>query len=49
MKINRIIAKGVSGIYKEKDIEIEIKENSEDCKIKVNGEEIKDVFGIHIQ
>jgi len=48
MKVNRIIAKGVSGIYKDKYIEIEIAENSENCKIKVNGKEIQDVFGVHI-
>lgn len=46
MKKNLIIAKGVSGIYKE--IEIKIGNRSEDCSIKVNGEEVNLIFGVHI-
>ena len=47
-KMNRIIAKGVSGIYKDKDIEIQIGERSKDCHIFVEGKEILSCFGIHI-
>ena len=48
MKKNLIIAKGVRGIYKDKDIEVEIGESSEKCRIKVNGKEVEDIFGVHI-
>ena len=48
MKMNRIIAKGVSGIYKDKYIEVKIGENSENCVIKINGKKVKGIFGVHI-
>lgn len=48
-KKNIIRATGVSGIYKDKDIEIKIGKNSEDSQVLVNGKEIgKSIFGIHI-
>ena len=48
MKMNRITAKGVSGIYKDEDIEVEIGESSEKCAVKVNGQYVKNILGIHI-
>ena len=47
-KTNIIIAKGVSGIYKDKEIEVEIGENSQTTFIKVNGKKINSIFGVHI-
>lgn len=46
--MNRITARGVKGIYRDKNIEIEIGEHSEDCKILVNGKEVQGIFGVHI-
>ncbi len=48
MKKNLIIATGVTGIYKDQDIEIEIGKHSNECHVKVNGKEVNDIFGVHI-
>ena len=48
MKKNLIIAKGVSGIYKDKEIEVKIGENAHTSTIKVNGKKINSIFGVHI-
>ncbi len=47
-EINRVIAKGVSGIYKDKDIEIGIGTDSADTYLKVNGKKVELVQCIHI-
>lgn len=39
-KINRIIARGVSGIYKDKNIEVHIGNSSNDTKVFINGKEV---------
>ncbi len=49
-KINRIIARGVKGIYKDKDIEIGIGMDHRTTFLKVNGKEepIELIQSIHI-
>lgn len=48
MKKNIIIAKGVKGIYKDKEIEIKIGNHSDNSDIKVNGKKVRGIFGVHI-
>ena len=49
MNYNRVRATGVTGIYKGKNIEIDIGATSHDTIIKVNGEEIHNVLGCWIK
>lgn len=48
MKVNRIIARSVTGIFKDKNIEVKIGKTAHESSIKVNGKELKDVFGVHL-
>ena len=48
MRMNRIIARGVSGMYKDKDIKVEIGETAEKSSVKVNGKDVSGIFGVHI-
>lgn len=47
-RMNRIIAKGISGIFKDSEIEIQIGKDSFSSKILVYGKEIKGIYGAHI-
>ena len=47
-KINRIIARGVTGIYKDKSIEVHIGKTDVDTKIFVNGKPLELVQSVHI-
>ena len=49
MTYNRILATGVTGIYKDQGIEIVIGNNGHDTIIKANGKEIKNVLGCWIK
>ena len=48
MKKNIIRAMGVSGIYRDKEIEIHIGASSDKTIIKVNGKPVDLIFGAHI-
>ena len=47
-KINRITAKGVKGIYKDKSIEVQIGKSSDDTQIFIDGTKLELVQSIHI-
>ena len=49
MTYNRVRAIGVTGIFKNQDIEIDIGATGHDTKIKVNGKEIHNVAGCWIK
>lgn len=48
MKKNIITAVGLTGIYKDKEIEVEIGKDGSSSKIKINGKELTNVIGVHI-
>ena len=49
MRTNRIFAKGVSGIYKDKDIEVRIGSNYSNTELLVNGKKVEHIQGIWIK
>ncbi len=48
-KINRIIAKPATGIFKDKEIEVDFGNNSDDTIVKVNGKLLKNVQFVGIK
>lgn len=48
MKKSIVRAKGITGIYSDKSIEIEIGQTAKDCKVKINGKKLSNVHSAHI-
>jgi len=48
-KVNRITAKCVKGIYKDKEVEIQIGNTHKDTIVKINGKQIPLIQSIHIK
>jgi len=46
---NRVLCKGVNGIYKDKQLEIKIGKTHADSSVKVNGTTVKNVTACYIK
>jgi hypothetical protein len=49
MKLNRVTAIGVKGIYKDKFIEVIIDDYPKNCVVKVDGKKVDNCAGVYIK
>jgi hypothetical protein len=49
MKHNTVRATGITGIYKDAEIEIDIGQHSHDTQIRINGKKVQNCTGVWIK